>query len=69
MIVDRNKPEVMVKTITQTKIPSSFYDPSQYLTPFAEAHKARSQSTARVFVTGPVSIHTAKLQMQKRNIE
>jgi hypothetical protein len=31
-----------VKTITQDKIPNNFYNPSFYLTPFADAHKARS---------------------------
>ncbi len=60
----RNKDEVNVKPITQTRIPNDYYNPSAYLTPFAEANRARSLSTARSgMLNGPNinSIQAAKL--------
>ena len=71
MIVDRNRAENNVKSITQNRIPNEYYNPAFYLTPFSDAHKARSLSTARVGAKmGPTinSIHAAKVHMQKENI-
>lgn len=56
-----------MKAINNAQIPNEFYDPNAYLQPFEAVKRLRNAATVR----GPpiTSLHAAKVQLQKNQIE